>query len=327
MMAYWYFPALAAVGLASLFIVILLDMLARALSLQALSLWVKSEYMQVGVTFIIILSAVALDTVGNSIVKNVTIEVAAAGGNTGLNYAATQYDDPFKIARSYLTDTVVDCQRVLYKRLYLTNLLVEPVSSLSLEVRSVEVMAGGFFLGGIVSSIKYIANNIVYMVVFEYAQYYILLFSQYTMLPIFLPLGLLMRAFPLTRGAGGLVTAFALGFAFVFPITYVLVIAAMPNANKGTCGANSVAPPADEFEQRCFYNAGEIEAQKAELNARRGEIERELNGFMGWISLLYLQAVLYPMISLIVTFTFIRQTSSLFGSDLAEVGRGLIKII
>ncbi|HIH30560.1 TPA: hypothetical protein HA243_04120, partial [Candidatus Micrarchaeota archaeon] len=44
-------------------------------------------------------------------------------------------------------------------------------------------------------------------------------------------------------------------------------------------------------------------------------------------SLLFLQAIFYPLASLIITISFIRQTGSLFGADLAEIGRGLIKLI
>ena len=45
------------------------------------------------------------------------------------------------------------------------------------------------------------------------------------------------------------------------------------------------------------------------------------------LGVFFMQALFYPLAALIITFSFIRQTGSLLGADLAEIGRGLIKII
>jgi len=54
------------------------------------------------------------------------------------------------------------------------------------------------------------------------AQSMLLHFSQYDMLSAFLPLGILFRAFPLTRKMGGTVIAMALALYFVFPLSLAL---------------------------------------------------------------------------------------------------------
>jgi hypothetical protein len=46
-----------------------------------------------------------------------------------------------------------------------------------------------------------------------------------------------------------------------------------------------------------------------------------------FLPLFYMQAVFYPMVAIIITFTFIRQTGAMFGADLNEIGRGLVKMI
>lgn len=65
-----------------------------------------------------------------------------------------------------------------------------------------------------------------YMVYFgilaNMAQAILLRFSQNNALTVFLPLGLLFRAFPLTRKIGGTVIALALALYFVFPLTLAL---------------------------------------------------------------------------------------------------------
>jgi len=285
-------------------------------------------------------AAVLMQQAGNGMMMDVAGAVAAASGNPGLSAQipptftplqaptgdppqAQARIDPFNVARAYLTKTVIECQKDLYVKLAALNFFIEPASTISLETLHFEAIGGGLAFGGFVSSFHYLANGMVYLALFEYVQYYLLTLAQYTMLPIFLPIGLILRSFPVTRGAGGLVTAFALGFAFVFPITYVLSIAVMPGIGSA---CNSVNVTFTD-ENPCYYNEGEIQQHALEIRSKSDRINLVVDDARGKISLLYLQAFFYPMVSLIVTFTFIRQTSSLLGSDLAEIGRGLIKII
>lgn len=317
--------------MASLFLAVFLDMVSRAFSLQALSMWVKSEYAQVAVTFLIILMAFLIfgngvePGIGEEIAMEATAAVAAETGNIAIRDAAELHvNNPTEIAKSYIKGTVVKCQADIYLGIFILDLLAEPGSSLMLEVRGVESIGGGFFLGGIVSTLHYLAASIVYLGVFEYVQYYLLTFSYYTMLSVFLPIGLVLRAFPFTRGAGGLIVAVALGFAFVFPVTYILVMAMMPSLGTD---CSSVDVPVDSADIPSWFNAGEIKDNMLRIQAEQGRMNLSVEGIRAKIALLYLQAFFYPMVVLIVTFTFIRQTGSLFGSDLAEIGRGIIKIV
>ena len=135
----------------------------------------------------------------------------------------------------------------------------------------------------------------------------------------------MLRAFPITRGAGGLITAFALGFGFVFPMTYVLTIAMMSDINSACTRTTVMAPKINA--DPCFNNRGAIDAIRLELGSKKGEIAQFGDSAIGLLSLMYIEAFFYPLIALIVTFTFIRQTGALFGADLAEIGRGIVKII
>lgn len=314
-----------AVALASLTLTILLDMAARAFGLQQLSLWVKSEYAQVAVSFLIIAFAAAMASAGTSMLKEVTAEVASAAGNNALTQIAAESADPFAIAKSYILDPLIACQKNAYFVIMGLNMFFEPVSTLSFEILSVEALGGGFAFGGFTSLFHYLDNGIVYLAIFNYVQYYLLTFCQYTMLPVFLPIGLVLRAFPVTRGAGGLITAFALGFAFVYPMTYVLIIALMSNIDAPCAQVTALAPKITA--DPCFNNRGAVQEIVFELGGKTGETNKFSDSAIGLLSIMYMQAFFYPLIALIVTFTFIRQTGSLFGADLAEIGRGIIKII
>lgn len=320
-----------AIGLASLFITILLDMFARAFGLQNVSMWVKSEYAQVGVTFLLVVFASLMATTGSTIMANIAIQVGGASGN--LEFTDPSYipnrSTPTDIAKGYI-DTVVNCESNIYKVIYWINVFFEAFSKISFDIAHVEAIGAGIALTGFVTLFHYIMNNIVYLVLFHYIQYNTLLLSQYAMLPIFLPIGLALRSFPITRGAGGFVVAFALGFAFIFPMTYVMIVAMMPSTGLMCTQVNVTNHPEMapfDSNQACFNNAGGIVAAYYQVKSMEDKTQGIAAYLKDMVGLLFLQAIFYPLASLIITLTFIRQTGNLFGADLAEIGRGLIKII
>ena len=316
------------VALISFFIVVLLQMVAKAFGLQSLNMWVRAEYAQIAVSFLLIFFALAMVGAGNDVVGDITSDVTAASGNIPLNAAAHQHlRDPSRIGQAYL-DTLTTCESTMYYTIFTLNFFVEFFSKMSLDSTGVEGIGGGFALTGIVSLYHFIANNLVYLALFNYVQYYILQFSQYTMLQIFLPIGLILRAFPVTRGAGGLVTAFALGFAFVFPITYVLIVAMMPNAGAICAQVDLMSADVQAtHSDPCLHSTGEQMEKYYQLKSEQGRVRGITTFFEQSLNIFFLQSLIYPTVALIITFTFIRQSSSLMGADLAEIGRGLMKII
>jgi len=317
------------VALLSIFVPVLLSFVARFFGMQQLSMWVKAEYAQAMVSFLIIAFVVAMQTAGCSVAGEVALTVAGSSANVHLVGATGggAIADPNQIAKAYIL-LVADCVDWVWKFSYALNWLPEIVASMSLDVRGAEAISGGLAFTGIVTLLHYIANSMVYVAIFHFVEYHLLSLAQYTMLPIFLPLGLLLRSFPLTRGAGGLVTAFALGFAFVFPMSFVLIVAMMPHTYL-ICNEVQVEALNNPFSQmdQCSNNVGSQIGMLSQLKGNADLLESGSSLLQKTLGLLYLQSVVYPMVALVITFTFIRQTGSLFGADLAEIGRGLIKLI
>ncbi|MCX8196821.1 MAG: hypothetical protein N3G80_00695 [Candidatus Micrarchaeota archaeon] len=331
------------VGFISLFIAIILHMVANAFNLQNLRMWVKGEYVQVFVTFLIIMVAATIQLLNTNLFAPLATSIAAASGN--LHLASTVPPNtllpPSEIGKAYIL-VVIRCQINVYTLAYTLNAWVEPWSTLTYDIRGLEPISGGFALTGYVAVFHYIANNMIYLILFHYIQYYLLHFAHYTMLYPFLPIGLVLRSFPLTRGIGGFVTAFALGFAFVFPLSYVMIISIMPSSSDMCREIENIQASQTiqqlSSEEPCFTDAGNQFEIYYKLNSKATQSSAEGAGLVTWISdqidyiiasvgIIFLQAMFYPLVSLIITFTFIRQTSSLLGADLAEIGRGLIKII
>ena len=331
MMVSW-FPDWAVlcttVALMSFFITVLLQMAAKALSLQSLNMWVRAEYAQVAVSFLIIFFALTMLTAGYEVTKNITATLASASGNIPLKDAIANQNlrNPINIGQAYL-HTLITCEQNMYSLIFIYNYPSEFFSKIGLDMMGGEAIGGGYALGGMVSMFHYMNNNLVYLALFNYVQFYILQFSQFTMLQIFLPIGLILRAFPVTRGAGGLVTAFALGFAFIFPICYVLIVAMMPNAGAACSQITLINSQASSADAPCLNNAGSQMVEYYKLKSEKGRMGG-ITGFLGeTVNVFFLQSMFYPLVALIITFTFIRQTGSLMGADLAEIGRGLLKII
>jgi hypothetical protein len=327
--AWFAFSMIAA--LCALFMAVFLHMFARAFSLQQLNMWVKSEYAQVAATFLIILSVLSMQTVGQSIAADVALAVAQSSGNFALTGSippgAGGLKDVNLLAKKYVLN-VLDCEKNIYALVYLMNYPIENAMSRSIDITGGEAVSGGFALSGRVTLAHYIEHQLVYLGVFHLVQYNVLLFAQYTMLPIFLPLGIVLRAFPITRGTGNLIAAFAIGFAFVYPITYVLIVASAPHT-AGLCKTVEIdlAKASKDRVTPCFNNEGAVMENMYKVQKDTPVLAAIWNFFADTLSAIYMQARFYPLIALIITFTFIRQASSIMGADLSEIGRGLIKLI
>jgi len=321
------------ITLMAFIVAVLAHMVAMAFNLPGLNMWAKSEYMQVAVSAMLLLFAVGMRDAGSQISVDITKELALSSGNIALSGAAISNADPINVAKTYLVNGPLECEKKVFNAAYVLNLRWESLSSITLEGANTLGIGGKAALGGWVSFMHYAAQNLTYAAVLNLVQYNVLMFSQYTALQIFFPIGLLLRIFPITRGAGGLLTAFALGLAFVFPISYVMLIAIVPPNACTITSAQAPAAPQGSPPLSFYTEADPCYAQTMEgaivalRQTNDDENIKKKDAVMELVKTLYLQSFIYPMICLIITFTFIRQTSSLFGTDLGEIGRGLVKLI
>jgi len=318
----------------------LLYMFAYAFSFQSMKNWCKSEYMQLLVTVLLVSLLVAfVQTAWRSagLVTELTLSNVA-----GVELAPGESASPFDISKRYLMN-LAECERHYYAMLYFINFGVEKAANFGQDVTGGEPL-GMWYLTGFVSLMHYINGMIVYALMLQYLQYRALDYMFITMLQLWLPLGLVLRAFPYTRGAGGFIIAFAIGFFFVYPLSFMIIIS-LPGSTF-SCGDEFFNQIRAENELRAQkpicpdYTIADSEIARAQA---KGNIAADQSGAWGWIyehswgylvdktrdRVIYmlLQSFFYPIIALTVTFTFIRQTGSLFGADLAEIGRGLIKLI
>jgi len=317
MSATWqaWLPVAALGVLVAFLLAALAYMVGYGFDMRELRMWAKSELLQalasaVLVGFLIVMSQIMLDE--------------------GMAVILGQSTNPFAIGHRYLnhmSDYLVD----KYRWAYGLNWLPEMTSSFYLFSNT-----GGperypfLFLKPIFSDPLHLAGHfIIQILMVIYFQQALLSFFQQKMFTVVLPLGVFLRIFPITRGAGGLLIAIAIGFFIVYPTMFAFV-AKMTGENMAmsdvmnTGSASTVGVDFTQFSacEQDFESMAEISE-----NMVSPAVISKVNQFHSFVPPIILKSVFYPMIIFAVTISFIRIAAPLLGSDISEVGQGLLKMI
>jgi len=319
-----WLPIVSLVITISFIITTLFYMISLAFNLK---MWAKSEYMQLIATVLIVAFFVTAFIMTETIVINAVTGIGTAMGNPliadcGPNYAGM--GGHFCAALNQI-DTMIGCMKSLYNDIFWVNSFIEPIEKMYTEVASSEGM-GGWPFSGAVSLMKMMAQYINFSVLMMYVQKNFLILASQTMMTMVLPAGIILRAFPMTRGAGGFLMAAAIGFYFVMPISYIIALAIFGKVNSD-CEIRMPAAFAGE-DEKCHVSRVDLMQDKSFIAMvfEQGEIN-------GWLEKMQnnwarrMHALFLPLIVLTITFTFVRSTASLFGADVMEFSRGLVKLI
>lgn len=310
-------------GLIALFCATLAYMLGTAFNLQVLKNWAKSEFMQIIVTFL--LMSCILVAYGH--IWNIMINVVS-----GI-YKSTQpqlanpssYYEPFSFAQAYIKQTLLDCEKAVYRVVYDINFYYRLFSRLGVDAIGADPV-GGWYTSIYTGFFEYVAGHINYLLLLNYIQIRFLSIIKYVM-PLLLEAGLVLRIFPISRGAGGLLIAIAIGFYVVYPVSISILMVLLPSPDNAFCTGFRPPPLLDLSDGGVITNQGDLHEVAYNIKASSNEISSIISKLENFLAVFYIQGMFLPLVSLIITFTFIRQTGSLFGADLNEIGRGLIKLI
>ncbi len=324
-----WLPIVSLVITISFIITTLFYTISLAFNLNNLKMWAKSEYMQLIATVLIVAFFVAAFNVTETIVIGAVTNMGEAmsypGGFTCEGTYATMHLGQHFCAALNQIDAMMGCMKSLYNDIFWVNSFIEPIEKMYTEVASSEGM-GGWPFSGAVSIMKMMAQYINFSVLMMYLQKNFLLLASQTMMTMVLPAGIILRAFPMTRGAGGFLMAAAIGFYFVMPISYIVTLAIFGKVNSD-CEIQVPAAFAGE-DENCHVSRVDLMQDKSfvAMVFEQGDINSWLEKIENnWARRLH--ALFLPLIVLTITFTFIRSTASLFGADVMEFSRGLVKLI
>lgn len=315
--------SILVLGIISLMIVVLLHMISIAFNISSLRVWARGEYMQVLATYILfgamIWIVLLVWGVSVSFVTDTFYLTSLSDGQpTDLVF------DPFAFVQAFLKQTMIDCEKAIYSGLYTVNYFYKIFGSTKTETMGVEPV-GGWYTTVYTSFFEYVMENINFLLMLHWLQIRLLSVMKYVA-PLMIQLGLILRTFPMSRGTGGLLLAIGFGFFAVYPISLAYLVTLQ---SPGTSFCTDFSPPpmmdtntlGDATESSTIINAYYTVA------ANEQDVMSMLEKAKAFIPLFYLQALFFPMVALIITFTFIRQMGAIFGSDLNEIGRGLMKLI
>ncbi|MBD3210336.1 hypothetical protein GF318_03055 [Candidatus Micrarchaeota archaeon] len=333
----------------------LLIMLSRLFSLRNLEQIAKTEFVYAASTVLIVVMVV---TVVNA------IEPMLAGGSTGIvrclylsSFINPDTGEPLPCTtpgdfteqqtlidwvKLYM-ETPANCVKEFMQALYVLSIPVEAFASIFIEVFMSE-QASGFGVKWLAERIKNTTMSLTFYVYIYYLIIHILDFVKYYA-GFFFSIGVVLRAFPPTRGAGAYLMAISFGLYFVFPLTYVLVASmSMPHAQATTVQLNNPDVPVIDgnLQYTCLLpdvpdidtyacdsaslgTAAELPSRiRANADALEDMLTFRLTDFVRHL----ISAIcLFPLIAMVVLFTFVLNTTNLFGGNIPEIGRGLVKLI
>ncbi len=217
-------------------------------------------------------------------------------------------------------DSVMYCAEDIGAWTFRISLFAHQISSISQDVFMAFPMSGWAW-GGLAQVCDNLLNTVYFMELIFYIQKYVLRFMDAYALSIFLPLGIVMRAFPPTRGAGAYVISFSLAIYIVYPLAYLAVIFSSPYPNL--CATPQIPEPSLGENAK----AGIFSELRMWYRAFEGGILDLIGKFSDLTNALLVNLCFFPVVALAIAMTFTQGASGIFGANIPEVGRGLIKLI
>jgi len=309
----WAPVAFAGVTVAFL-VVAVAYMIAIGFDLPELKMWAKSEFYQALASAVLVGGFLALTWVML---------------DEGMAKILGQNVNPFKMADAYLSDLSVKLQN-LYRWNYFKNFGVEGISTISIYVNATGIDISPLaFLKPLIIEPLHLANYYVIQFLIIIAMWQgILNFFKTSAFATFLPLGVILRIFPPTRGAGGLLIAIAIGFFIVFPTMFAFIM--MMTEEENALGEELKGEKASVGVDLAAFNACEHDIESAAKVAEEQTdptILSKINTYYFFLPVIWLKILFYPLVVMAVTVTFIKVLSPLLGSDISEISQGLIRLI
>ncbi len=343
----WQAIAFAAAGI-SVFVSAMLIILSRAFALRNLEQTAKIEFVYAASTVFIVLMTIGLLVTGEFLLVKVTrcIYLTSFGVpcDCPVDIPATTLIDYMKL---YM-ETPVNCAQQALDFIYILSIPVESAASVYMEVFMSEP-ATGFGIKAFAERLKNTTQMFSFYIYIYFLFAHALNFIKYYA-GFFFSVGVALRAFPPTRGAGAYLMAASVGFYLILPFAYILVASiAVPEAQgtmltvEGGCEAavekgspyyicNLPTVPPDVEGLKCGSTGiSKIFEAATMLEGYRNDMVSLFDyrtGFVGTLIKNLLSAIcLAPVIAIILMMTFILNTTNLFGGNIPEIGRGLVKLI
>ncbi len=320
-------------------------MFSRLFQLPALEQWAKAEMVFTISTVVLVICIFALIDVIQPVIVQIVRDMTEANfaSTTGQTLLSPDNATLMDFALAYMK-SVFTCITGILKFLMKLSFPAEMAASFTTDAFMFDLVTGWAFKS-VVQSIRNVANYMTFTIFIYYVFVHIMRFIQATALTVFLPVGIVLRQFPPTRGSGAFILAFALGFYFVFPFAYIIAVNIAPQTM-----ACPIVPEFDYIPASCgSANPDSAFASTLWVESSGNRVLNFLNSLGTYISDVSLDPFsvvpdaleftggqltgfainlcCLPFLAMVITMSFILSTTNLFGANLPEVGRGFVKLI
>ncbi|MEM4389119.1 MAG: hypothetical protein QXG98_00460 [Candidatus Micrarchaeia archaeon] len=316
----WQQAAALAV-LISIFLVALAYMVSVILDLPEAKRWARGEFLQAMASAMLVFGLIAFTGLISTGMANITRELAANNPVlSAIPPGVIQPDNPFSLTHFYLNSTL-KCIRLYYVKALRIALLVDTMASVTLSSYGVHTVTGWPF-----SYPSNMAHQITqlstWLLIANYFQRQLLNFVADTMFTIFLPLGVVLRVLPYTRGAGAFLMGLAIGMYLVYPFSYALILSVGAQHDLLSCVEYNV----EALREQCATQEG-IAQLSFIWKVKNTGIIAYLTTVGRLIPFMFMEAYIYPLMALTITFTAVKQLSDFLGANVAEIAQGLVRLI
>jgi hypothetical protein len=240
-------------------------------------------------------------------------------------------------------DGPAKCSQQFLNYLYFAAIPIDACASIYMEI----FMSEQLTCFGLKWASERITNSVQILTFYMFAYYLLthaMMFVKYYA-GFFFSLGVALRAFPPTRGGGAYLMALSVGLYFVLPFTYILITTmSLSFAQSNFFTATGVIQTASGSSIQYACNTPAV-GDVSGLGCGTGSLAKQ-GELMGWLRasktnitdffnfqltemIKHLASVMciFPLIAFAVFFTFVLNTTSLFGGNIPEIGRGLVRLI
>jgi hypothetical protein len=254
--------------------------------------------------------------------------VTQAGGIIKVN--------PFEVSYAFMRK-LLTCVRNGYDAAYSGAQTAEWLSNVNLQFKTklpylgylnIVPYGGEFLRPAFVEQTQkkeYLADEFTWLSILLYMQLAIMRFVESSMFTVFLPIGIILRAFPPTRGAGAVLIAIAIGMYIVYPLIYTLLAVSTPPVVEG-CNVQ-IPKEYSEVKKECPISSAGLTSGVTQAQTSLAAIESDMVKVSGGATSIRYLVYLYFIIALGASFLFIRSISSILGADIGEIGRTMLKMM
>lgn len=333
----WFSMSLLVISII-ISVLALLFMASKIFSVPTLDRKIREEFFQMGATVVILFLLVGIEsTQGLFLSTNMSVDDMLSKmsgyyvvGKSGMGL------NPFDVSYVYLVSSM-DCIKkdfvnsvdiVNEKETWLMFSVSGMVASVSIPIPIRTIMVGAGLWDEILSEYVKAEENI-WLALAGYFQINLLQWIEASMFAIYLPLGILLRSIPYTRGGGAALMAIAITTYFFYPFFLAMFYFNGPQL-PSTCSVDfeyEKTPVAQE-DKKCPLDPTAVESLiegEQDTNADSGFKIPVLD--VSGMSRIKMYTFYYPFLAMLICIIIVRAISQILGGNISDIGRGMVRVI